>query len=759
MAMSSRASLAPFIRTIVIVVTALFIASCGGGTIEKTEEDAPLVDASQSGTKNQLFTAATSKTAPAAERRDKEYVQFGETRVDPYAWLRDEKWRDVLKDPSVLQSDIRDHLEAENAYYVAAVDHLSGLRKTLFAEMRGRIKEDESSVPALDGPFAYAVRYVEGGEYPIFVRTPRDGGEETILYDGDKESDGAAFFDVGEVEHSPNHALIAYTVDRVGSEFFSIRVRNIETGEEFSETVENADSNIVWASDSQSFYYIERDANQRPKRVKRHALGADPAGDALVYEEADDGFFLGISKSQSGDYIFISAGNGASSEVRALPSDAAAGATPLLIAARQDDVLYNVEHHGDQFYIHTNADGAIDFKIMHAPVSDPSKDNWETFLPAHDGVYVRDFIPFQDYIVRLETQNALPRIVVSDWALSKETEIAFDEAAYALGLVSGYEYDVSTVRFRYESPSTPQETYDYDIASGARTLLKKREIPSGHNKDNYVVERLSIRADDGASLPVTLLRRKDVKQYDLAPLLLYGYGSYGYAMPASFNSRILSLVDRGAIYAIAHVRGGSDKGRNWYLDGKLDKKKNTFSDFGTVAASLQSMGWTTSERTVAFGGSAGGLLVGATVNAYPEVFGGVIGAVPFVDVLTTISDETLPLTPPEWEEWGDPIRDESAYRNIKSYSPYDNIDPDKTYPPILATGGLADYRVTYWEPAKWTARLRADAKGGPFFLRMDMDAGHGGSAARFKSLEEYAEYYAFALEIFGLVDEEPISHQ
>jgi len=344
-------------------------------------------------------------------------------------------------------------------------------------------------------------------------------------------------------------------------------------------------------------------------------------------------------------------------------------------------------------------------------------------------------------------------VVIADWKRKKERVLNFDGEAYALDLSAGFEFDPEPVRITYESPSTPAETYDIDLHADARTLVKRQEIPSGHEPSDYVVERLDQKMADGARVPVTVLRRRDVKFNKAAPLFLYGYGAYGISIPASFNPKALSLVDRGAVYAIAHIRGGADKGRGWYLDGKLENKPNTFSDFVGVAKGLHDSGKSAPDRTVIFGGSAGGLLVGAAVNAEPTRFAGVIGAVPVVDVLNTISDADLPLTPPEWSEWGDPIRDKSAYALIKSYSPYDNVSPDKDYPPILATGGIADYRVTYWEPAKWIARLRAEAKGGPFFLRMDMSAGHGGSAARFERLKEYAEYYAFALAIFGRIDE------
>ena len=708
--------------------------------------------------KRKPFARAARTAAPVADRRPNKTVQFGETRVDDYAWLRADNWQEVLRAPAALGSDIRAYLEAENAYYKSGTAHIEPLREKLFGEMRGRIREDDSTPPAPDGPYSYFSRFRQGGEYPVFVRTPRDGGAEEILYDGDAERGDAAFFDIGDVAHSPDHSMVAYAADRVGSEYFDIRVRVIETGAEYDETVSGADSDIVWAADSASFFYIERDENQRPKRVRRHVIGEDPAADELIYDEPDDSYFLSVSKSRSGVYVFITASKGVSSEVRFLRADAPPGEPARLVAPREEDMIYFVEHCGDDFYIHTNAEGAVDFKIMKAPAANPARANWTEWLPARAGVFVVDFLPFKDRIVRLESVDALPRIVISDWSLKGEREIDFDEAAFALGLAGGYEFDTGTVRFTYESPSTPRETYDYSMDDGTRVLVKRQEVPSGHNKDLYTVERFSVRSPDGAETPVTVLRLRETPTDGSAPLLLYGYGSYGVSIPASFNPFVLGLVDRGAAYAVAHIRGGADKGRQWYLDGKLEKKPNTFGDFIAVAEALHARGLSTPARTVIFGGSAGGLLVGAVVNQRPDLFGGVIAAVPFVDVLNTISDEGLPLTPPEWVEWGDPVRDEAAFRLIKSYSPYDNVRPGASYPPMLITGGLADYRVTYWEPAKWTARLRALAKGGPFFLRMDMEAGHGGAAARFERMKEYAEYYAFALEVFGRADADPVSH-
>ena len=703
--------------------------------------------------------AVLADDAPAIEKRPVALEQHGKSRIDNYAWLRDDNWQEVLRDPGVLREDIHDQLTAENDYYESATGNLEALRKTLYDEMRGRVKEDDSSVPAVDGPYAYAVRYREGGEYPIYVRTARDGGDETILFDGDAESEGEEFFRVASVSHSPNHQMIAYSVDRLGSEYYDIRVRIIDSGEEFAETIPSTSGSPVWAADSKSIYYIERDDNQRPKRVKQHVLGTDPGEDLEIYEEADDTMFLAAGKSQSGKFIFIASSKGTTSEYRYLHADAEPGSEPVLIAPRVDNQLYDVEHHGDHFYIRTNADDAVDFKIVRSPVENPGRDHWQDWLEHRQGTYLVGFVPFEERLVVLERENALPRIVVATYDREDVYEIDFDEDAYSLGLVDGYEFDTEILRYSYESPSTPEQIFDFDMNTREREVRKTQVIPSGHNPDNYVVERLFVTAQDGAEIPVTVLRLASTRIDGTAPLLLYGYGSYGITIQAGFGSNVLSLVDRGVVYATAHVRGGAAKGRQWYLDGKLDKKMNTFTDFAEVAEELQNRGYGSKGETVIYGGSAGGLLVGATVNLRPDLFSGVIAAVPFVDVLNTISDASLPLTPPEWVEWGDPINDQAAFESIAAYSPYENVQPGVDYPPILATAGLTDYRVTYWEPAKWVAQLRTEAEGGPFFMKTNMGAGHSGSAARFERLRERAHDYSFALKIFGLTEAVPISHQ
>ena len=708
-------------------------------------------------TKRDAFANIRNLPTPVIEKRPVETTQHGVTRVDNYAWLRDKKWQDVLRDPSRLDADIRAVLDAESAYYAAATDNLEPLRKKLFEEMRGRIKEDDSSVPMKDGAWVYWTKYVEGGEYPSFMRAPASGGESQLLFDGDKERGGSKFFDIGSVSHSPDQKLIAYAVDRVGSEYFTIRIRDIETGVEFDETIESADDNgAVWTADSKAFFYVERDDNQRPKRVKLHHLGTDPTRDRVIYEEPDDAYFLSVSKSLSGNYIFISSNSQVTSEARFIRADAPE-MEPVLIAARESNVEYYPEDHGDDFYIMTNTDGAVDFKIVKAPIAAPSRSNWADWLAHKPGSQIVGINAYKNYIVRLVRENALSRMVVSTYD-GDEHVVSFDEAAYALGMQSGYEYDTSVTRLTYSSPSTPRQTFDYDMATRKRTLLKTDEVPSGHDASLYVVERIEAKAADGAQIPVTILRLKSTPTDGSAPALIYGYGAYGIASAAGFSPNILPLVDRGAVYAIAHIRGGADNGRGWYLDGKLDKKMNSFTDFISAGEALIAGGYTSKKKIVIYGGSAGGLLVAAAVNLRPDLFGGAMAAVPFIDVINTVSDADLPLTPPEWEEWGNPITSAEQYNWIAQYSPYENIH-DAEYPPIMATGGITDYRVTYWEPAKWIARLRDDAKGGPFVMRMNMGAGHGGSAARFEQLDERAHLYAFALKVWGIEDAVPVKHR
>ena len=693
----------------------------------------------------------SSLTPPVAPRRPHSTTTHGITIVDDYAWLKDENWQDVLRDPSILDKEIRGYLEAENAYTEGLLGHTADLQKQLVKEMRGRIKEDDSSVPSNDGPYAYLRKFREGGQHELFGRTPRAGGEAEIILDGDELAAAHEYFKFGSARHSPDHRLQAWSADTKGSEYFSIRVRDWATRKDFDDLVEETDGGVVWNADSTAFFYVKLDDNHRPLQVWRHRLGTAQADDLLVYEEPDSGWFTHIHESSTGRYCVIAGGDHDTSEQRLIDL-ADPTATPRLVAAREVGVQYSVNDRDDQLFILTNVDKAIDFKIMTAPLNATERTNWRDLIPYREGIYVLDVEVFSGHMVRLERANALPAIVIRDLATSEEHAIAFDEAAYSLDTMGSYEFETTNLRFAYSSMTTPSEVYDYDMAKRTRVLRKRQEIPSGHNPADYVTTRIMAKSHDGAEVPVSILHRRGLKRDGAAPLLLYGYGSYGMAMPAAFSANRLSLVDRGFVYAIAHIRGGADKGWGWYLDGKRAKKTNTFDDFVASARALIAEKYTSEKRIVAQGGSAGGMLMGAVANRAGELFAGIIAEVPFVDVLNTMLDLDLPLTPPEWPEWGNPTESAADFKTILSYSPYDNIAA-KEYPAILAMGGLTDPRVTYWEPAKWVARLRATMTGGgPVLLRTNMGAGHGGASGRFNRLDEVAIAYAFALWAVGLAE-------
>jgi len=685
---------------------------------------------------------------PIAEKRPVTDSRHGHTLTDNYAWLRADNWQDVMRDPSVLADDIRAHLEAENAFFKEQMSDTDALQETLFQEMKGRIKEDDSSVPSPDGPFAYAIRYIEGGQHPLLVREPREGGDENVILDGNALADGKAYFRLGGANHSPDHKKLAWASDDKGSEFYALKFRDLESGADLADEVADTGGGGVWSADSQEIFYIRLDENHRPSKLFRHRLGAG-GDDALVFEEPDAGFFMGVGKTQSHNFIIIDCHDHETSEVRILPASQP-DAEPLLIAAREPQVEYSVDEAGGMLYILTNRDGAKDFKIVTAPVDDPGPENWRDLIAHEPGRLILAHTVYADHLVRLERKDGLPRIVVRRLSDGEEHEISFDEEAYSLGIAGGYEFDTKMIRFTYSSMTTPQRTYDYDMETRERTLRKEQEVPSGHNPDDYVTRRVMAPAHDGESVPVSLLYRKDTPLDGSAPCLLYGYGSYGIAIPAGFSTSRLSLVDRGFVYAIAHIRGGKDKGFAWYEDGKREKKTNTFKDFIAAGEYLASENFTSRGRIVAEGGSAGGMLMGAIANMAPDLFGGIIGVVPFVDVMNTMLDDTLPLTPPEWPEWGNPIESKADYETILSYSPYENVRA-QAYPPILAMGGLTDPRVTYWEPAKWVARLRElKSDDNLLLLRTNMEAGHAGASGRFDALKETAIEQAFALKVSGL---------
>ncbi len=695
-------------------------------------------------------------TPPRAEKRPQVTTWHGVELVDDYAWLRADNWQEVLSDPGQLPRDIKSYLDAENAYTDAAMADTKALQDELFAEMKGRIKEDDSSVPAPDGPFAYAMSYIVGGQYPRFYRRPRNGGQDEILIDGNHEGAGKAFWELGAIAQSPDHRLIAYSTDEKGSEQYTVRIRDTATGSNLPDVLPGSRGGLVWSRDARTLFYVRLDEHERPTSVWRHRLGAPVSDDVCVYEESDAGFMVSVGETQSGDYVLIEASDHQTSEVRFVPSTAPE-TMPRLVSPRRPGHEYSIDHQGDVFVILTNSGGAIDFRICTTPISSPAEANWVELVPHRPGRLILDIVAFRDHLTRLERENGLPRIIVRERDGGAEHAIAFEEEAYSLGMSAGHEYETTMLRFTYSSMTTPAEVYDYDMLTRTRQLLKRQVVPSGHDPADYVTRRVFAPAADGAMIPVTLLYRTSTPLDGSRPLFLYGYGSYGVTIPASFSTARLSLVDRGFIFAIAHVRGGKDKGYGWYTDGKLGRKMNTFTDFVAAGRYLAGEGFTTEGRIVANGGSAGGMLMGVVANLAPDLFLGVIADVPFVDVLNTMLDADLPLTPPEWFEWGNPIASRAEFDWISAYSPYENV-ARQGYPHIFAYGGLTDPRVTYWEPAKWVSRLRElKTDDNLLILKTNMEAGHGGASGRFEALKETALDYAFALKIAGLAGETKVT--
>ena len=699
-----------------------------------------------------------ARRAPVSEQR------HGVMLVDDYAWLRDENWREAMHDPSLLHADIAAYLQAENDHTDAHMAPLSAFRQRLVAELRARIAERDTSVPTPDGDWYYYVRFREAGQHPIFCRAPRSGNDglpanepmpddglsnEQILLDGDAEAHGRAYFSLGAVNHSRDHRLLAFALDERGSEAYTLHVRDIETRSEIQPPIPNTTGNLMWSADSATLFFTTLDDNHRPCKVWRLALGDAPDTAELVYSESDPGFFVSVDTTQSDRFILINAHDHATSETRFIDSTSP-WETPRLIAERVEGQEYDVEDDGDDFVLLTNADGAEDFKLVRTPIDTPARDHWQTIVEHVPGRLLLDHLEFADFRVRMERADALPRIVITDKRSGEDHAIRFDAEAYSLGIDPGYEHDTHTLRFIYSAPNTPDETYDYNLATRERTLRKRRAVPTGFTPSNYIVRRLHATAADGAEVPITLVHHVDTAVDGSAPCLLHGYGAYGISEPAAFSSSRFSLIDRGFIHATAHVRGGKECGYRWYANGKLAHKPNTFSDFIAVAEHLGNTGYTAAGRIVPHGGSAGGMLVGAVLNQRPELWGAAIADVPFVDVLNTMMDESLPLTPPEWPEWGNPRDDVSAFETIRSYCPYQNVSA-QAYPPILAIAGVSDPRVTYWEPAKWVAKLRANKTDThTLLLKTHMAAGHGGLPGRFTALEETALVYAFVLDAFDM---------
>lgn len=687
-----------------------------------------------------LAAGETATTAPPEAAVEPHYdTVHGEVRVDDYYWLRE---RD---NPEVIS-----YLEAENAYTEAMMKHTEELQEKLFQEMKGRIKETDLSVPTRIRDYYYYSRTEEGKQYDIFCR--KEGSldaEEEIILDVNELAEGYDFFSVGAFSVSTNQQLLLYAYDTAGSELYTLVVKDLATGELYPDRVPNV-AGAEWANDNRTIFYTTQDEARRSDKLWRHTLGTDPSGDELVYHETDDAFWVHIGKTRSQEYMMLGIGSMVTSEWWYLDAENPAGEFAV-VEPRHHEVEYAVNHHGEHFYIVTN-DEAKNFRLVRAPVDRPSRENWEEVIAERETVMIEGADCFADYLVIWERKDALRQIRVQSYDGGSDYNIDFPEPVYTAYAENNPEYETNLLRFSYMSMVTPSSIYDYNMKTRERTLLKQKEVLGGYDPSQYESKRLWAVAPDGTNIPISLVYRKGVATDGSNPLYLYGYGSYGITMDPWFSSSRLSLLDRGFVYAVAHIRGSGAMGRYWYEDGKLMHKRNTFTDFIACANYLVDQGYTSHDRLVISGGSAGGLLIGAVINMTPDLAEVAIAEVPFVDVMNTMLDPTIPLTVIEYEEWGNP-NEEKAYDYMMGYSPYDNVEP-KEYPHLLITAGLNDPRVQYWEPAKWTARLRADkTDDNLLLLKTNMGAGHGGASGRYDYLREIAFEYAFLLDRLGLASE------
>jgi oligopeptidase B len=695
--------------------------------------------------KKDSMTAKTDTQVqpPIAEKRPHSYTVHGVTITDDYHWLRDQGY------PKIENKEILAHLEKENAYFEAQMKPQEQLVETIFQEMKGRIKEDDSSVPQKDGDYIYWSKFDEGAQYRKHYRKPVKGGADQLILDENKLAEGKDYFRLGAAEVSPDGKLLAYAYDDNGSERFDLHIRNLATGEELADIIPGTLSSIIWTKDSKGLVYGLANENWRTDNAYYHRLGDDPKKAKLLYKEDDIGFGVGVGLTAQEDWIIIATGDNVTSEVRLVPADNPLAA-PILVAPRKVGREYSVDVRDGTLYILTN-DDHVNFRVATADLKKPGE--WKTLIAGSDRHYLTGVSLFKDFFVTEGRIDGLDQVEVRRYdSPTKAEPIKFAEASYVAGLGDNPEYDVQKLRLDYESMVTPDTVFDYTVATGNFETLKVQEIPSGYDASQYQTERVAITARDGTKVPLSILYKKGFKKDGSQPLHLYAYGAYGYAVPPGFSANRLSYVDRGFAYAIAHIRGGDDLGYQWYLDGKLTKRTNTFNDFVDAGKALIEMGYTSKGKLTASGGSAGGELMGAVVNQAPEIFGAVVSHVAFVDVLNTMLDETLPLTPSEWPEWGNPVTDKAAFDYIRSYSPYDNVAA-KAYPPMLWTAGLNDPRVTYWEPAKMVAKLRSvKTDDNVLLLKTNMGAGHGGKSGRFDRLRENAEEAAFLVWQLGLAD-------
>lgn len=703
-------------------------------------------------TQEEMPTLTNDMPKPVAEKRPHTYTVHGITVEDPYDWLYDKSY------PVVDDADVLQYLNTENAYFEYKMAAQAPLTDALFKEMRARIKEDDSTVPQKDGDYLYWSEFEEGAQYRKHYRKPVAGGEAELLIDENVLAEGQEYFRLGAASISQNQRFLAYATDTNGSERYTARIKDLQTGEHLPDVIENLRGDLVWVKGDTALVYGPSTEEWRTLEARMHVIGTPVSEDVTLYKEEDQSFGVGTGLSAQEDWLIIATGDNETSEVRLVPA-ANPTAEPILVKARKKGVEYSVDVRDGELWVWTN-DDHINFRLAKADLKTPG--DWQTVIAGSDDFYLTGFDLFKDFYVTEGRLDGLDQIQLRQYDdAAKITPIAFPEASYTAGLSNNPEYAMTKLRLSYQSMVTPGTVYDYDVATGGLETLKTQEIPSGYDASLYVTERLSVQARDGTMVPVSIVMRKDraeiLKQAGIegpGPLHLYAYGAYGYAIPPGFSTSRLSLVDRGFAYAIAHIRGGDDLGRRWYLQGKLFDRTNTFNDFVDVGRGLIAKGYTAEGKVTASGGSAGGELMGAIINQDPSQYGAIVAHVPFVDVVGTMLNEKLPLTPGEWQEWGNPITDKAAFAYMLSYSPYDQVVA-KAYPPMLVTAGLNDPRVTYWEPAKWVAKLRElKTDDNLLLLKTNMGAGHGGQSGRWNSLKETAEEFAFILWQMGMAPQD-----
>jgi len=701
----------------------------------------------QSLNKNRTMTKMDAKV-PVAEKIPFEIEKHGDVRTDNYFWMRlsDEQKLSEIKDAQTQK--VIDYLEEENAYFDAITNPTKTFQDNLFEEMKGRIKEDDASVPYKSNGYFYITRYEKGKQYPIYSRKKGHlEANEEVIFDVNTMAKGFDYYQLGGLNVSPDNKLAVFATDTVSRRQYFLRIKNLETGEIYKDIIENTTGGSVWANDNTTIFYTKKDpVTLRSVKIFRHVLGTPASEDVEVYHEKDETFGTYVTKSKSKKYIIIGSYSTVSTEAQFLEANNPTGNFKLL-QPRERDLEYNVSHYGDSFYILTNKDKATNFKLMKTPISATEKENWTDVIPHREDTLLEDFSIFKNYLVIEERNNGLSKIRFKSWDNTEDYYLPFDEETYSVSVYANPEFDTQVIRYVYNSFTTPSSVIDFNMKSQVKDIKKEQEVLGGKfEKENYISKRVWATARDGKKVPISLVYHKNTKLNSETPFLQYAYGSYGYTIPDSFSTTRLSLLDRGFVYALAHIRGSEYLGRNWYEDGKILHKKNTFYDFIDCSKFLIENNYTSPKHLYAMGGSAGGLLMGAIVNMNPELYNGIIAAVPFVDVVSTMIDESIPLTTGEYDEWGNP-NDKTFYEYIKSYSPYDNVTQQE-YPNMLVTTGFHDSQVQYWEPAKWVAKLRAlKTDTNLLLLHTNMETGHGGASGRFDSLKETARDYTFLLNL------------